>query len=333
MSMKYQSEEHQLKEHQSEEYQSAEHKSEGNHSGEYQSYDGRQIFYVKWQAQNEIAVLQIAHGLGEMADYYEEFAKLANDHHITVYLNEARGHGRTRAAYNSENIIEQYVKDVVELNRQIKKTYTDKPLFILGHSLGSVVTQLAILEYPQAWNGLILTGMPYQKNISELMKEVSREIVENGENADSISTFLKLFANINDSFPESEGSLAWLTSDEERRAYYIDLPYTNILYSNRFYRDFLEKSKEVQETGIVGYEDQTVPIAILGGESDVISENGTYGKTVTKKLKNTGFTNVSNKIYPQMRHSILQERNREQVFEDIAEWIGEISQNFDLNYK
>ena len=151
--------------------------------------------------------------------------------------------------------------------------------------------------------------------------------MENGENADSISTFLKLFANVNNSFPESEGSLAWLTSDEERRAHYMDLPYTNVLYSNRFYRDFLEKSKEVQETGIVGYEEQTVPIAILGGALDVISENGTYGKTVTKKLKNAGFTNVSNKIYPQMRHSILQERNREQVFEDITEWIGEISRN------
>jgi len=288
---------------------------------EFETYDGEKIFYKRWQAENEVAIIQIAHGLGEMSDYYEEFAKLANEKHITVYLNEARGHGRTKARFNKDNIIEQYVKDIYEQNRQIRKIHTYKPVFILGHSLGTLVGQSAILQYPNIWDGLILIGIPYYENILELIDGITKEIAENGESAESVSTFLKMFSSINDSFSKEEGVLAWLTSDEERRNYYISLPYTNISYSNRFYKEFLEKSEEVQGKGIEIYSDKTFPIFILGGGCDVISKDGTYGKIKAEQLQDRDFTNVQVKIYLKLRHSILQERDRTQVVDDILKWV------------
>lgn len=288
---------------------------------QFTSYDGENIVYKRWQAENESVIIQIAHGLGEMADYYEEFAKCANDNHITVYLNEARGHGRTQAHYNDENIIQQYAEDIFILNQQIRKIHIGKQVYLLGHSLGTLTGQIAILRHAGVWNGIILTGIPYYEKITELLQVVLEEIEKKGEDAASVSTFEELFASINDSFPEDEGILAWLTSDEERRNYYITLPYTNVLYSNRFYRDFLEKGKEVQEAGILDYIDHNFPIYILGGERDMVSKEGTYGKIKAEQLQNIGFTDTKVKIYPDLRHSILQERNRYNVYKDIFDWI------------
>lgn len=152
---------------------------------EYISYDGEKISYKRWLAEKEMCIVQIAHGLGEMSDYYEEFARIANEHHISVYLNEARGHGKTQAIYNQENIIDQMVHDLSELNKLIRKSGGHSPIFLLGHSLGSVLGQLAAVRYEKAWQGLILTGIPHHQNVKELLNEIHKEIERVGLQAPS----------------------------------------------------------------------------------------------------------------------------------------------------
>jgi len=306
----------------------------------YTSYDGEKIFYKEWQAEKEKAVIQIAHGLGEMADYYEEFARIANRSHFTVYLNEARGHGRTGPVFNSENIMDQFEKDLLHLNNIIREKHINKPVFLVGHSMGTVIIQSILSDnksqdndknqdndIQRTWAGVLLSGIPYQENMEELINEVYMEISLYGEDAPSVTTFTKMFSNVNDSFSQEEGALAWLTGDGERRDYFLSLPYTNVSYSNRFYKDFLEKSLEVQEEGIFRYCDKSLPVYILGGQFDVVSKSGTYGEARAKEMEENGFTNVKVKTYQGFRHSILQEIQRKLVYENILEWITGLCEN------
>ena len=62
-------------------------------------------------------------------------------------------------------------------------------------------------------------------------------------------------------------------------------------------------------------------ILLIAGDKDPVGE---YGKGVTevyKTLRKTGHTNTVMKLYPEARHELLNELNREEVTEDILRWL------------
>ena len=63
------------------------------------------------------------------------------------------------------------------------------------------------------------------------------------------------------------------------------------------------------------------PILLLTGSNDVTAANGTYGDTKAKLLLEAGYRDVTSIIYPGLRHSVLQEKARMKVLEDIAQWL------------
>ena len=62
---------------------------------------------------------------------------------------------------------------------------------------------------------------------------------------------------------------------------------------------------------------------LLSGEEDPV---GAYGKGVRKvynRLRQAGAQDVQLKLYPGARHEMLNEINREQVYQDILAWCEE----------
>jgi alpha-beta hydrolase superfamily lysophospholipase len=81
-----------------------------------------------------------------------------------VYANDHRGHGRTaRAAedvgfFAEQNGWQKCVDDLWRLNRQISTNYPGLPIILLGHSMGSFLTQHFIIERGNALAGAVLSG-------------------------------------------------------------------------------------------------------------------------------------------------------------------------------
>lgn len=293
---------------------------------EFKSYDKNNIFYKKWESSETKAIIQIFHGLGEMADYYEEFAREANKNNLTVYLFEYRGHGRTKAPFGEGNIFDQYVRDSLIFNTLIKKEYPDKKIFAIGHSLGTGIIQGALNLFPEFWAGVILTGLPDQRYDEKLIQGILEEIGKNGPDAPNVGAATELFGNLNDSFASEGSTLSWLTRDAERRDYYERLPYTNVSYSNRFYLDQAEYSTKMNQHGLSELENKDFPILILTGGNDIIADHGKYGDTKVKELIQKGFEDATSIVYPEFRHSILQEVGRDIVYNDIFDWIAKHNQ-------
>ena len=64
-----------------------------------------------------------------------------------------------------------------------------------------------------------------------------------------------------------------------------------------------------------------LPVFFVAGEDDPV---GDYGKDVMKAVdmfKNIGMKNVSLKLYPTDRHEILNETDRDQVYQDLLSWL------------
>ncbi len=281
-------------------------------------YNG--MYCKKWLADGEKAKIQIIHGLGEMSEYYEQFAAYMTRHGISVYLSEYRDHGRTALPTDTDNILQTSADECYAFSEYIS-SQSGSPLFLLGHSLGSQMAQY-ILKHcgTKLYRGVILTGCPNIHNTKALMADINAEIAAKGADTPSTDVFLKLFGKVAEPFPE-KCTVSWVTSDLERAEYYEALPYTNKMYSCRFYKSFIMLSEEVQQESYLADAQIKPPMLLISGTMDMVGDKGGYTKIKADQLRSNGF-NVKLKLCDGMRHSVLQEKERDSVYELIADFIN-----------
>lgn len=273
----------------------------------------------KWLADEEKAKIQVIHGLGEMSEYYEQFADYMTSHGISVYLSEYRDHGRTTLPTDIDNIVQLSADECLSFSEHISAD-SNTPLFLLGHSLGSQMAQ-HILKHGKSklYSGVILTGCPHIHNTDTLLSDIDAEISAKGADVPSTDVFLKLFGKVAEPFPE-KCTVSWVTSDLERAEYYETLPYTNKMYSCRFYRSFLQLASEVQDDKYLSDIFPKPPVLLISGTEDMVGDKGEYAKEKAAVLKANGF-DVRLEVFDGMRHSVLQEKERTSVYRLITDFI------------
>ena len=132
---------------------------------------------------------------------------------------------------------------------------------------------------------------------------------------------MKVFGKVAERFPE-KCTISWVTSDLERAEFYEKLPYSNVMYSNRFYKSFLSAQKITQDKDFAKGVEKKIPLFILSGSEDSVGGYGLYPPRKAEEYKKAGF-DVTLKIYEGMRHSILQEKDRKSVYLDILNVVGD----------
>ena len=276
------------------------------------------IYCKKWIPEKPRAVIQIIHGLGEMTEYYEQFAEYMISQGIGVFMGELRYHGRTALPTDEDDLITLMKEESYKLSLEVKKELPDTYLVLLGHSMGAAIAQLMIRDY-DIYDEAVLTGCAEIPDLEMLLPQLDREIEKNGIDSPCLEVFMKVFGKVAERFPE-KCTTSWVTSDLERAEYYEKLPYSNVMYSNRFYKSFLTAQKVTQDRDFPMSIKKKIPISILSGSDDSVADFGEYPFVKAKDYKNAGF-DVTLKIYYRMRHSILQERNRKMVYRDIIRYM------------
>ncbi|MFH1313059.1 MAG: alpha/beta hydrolase, partial [Candidatus Eisenbacteria bacterium] len=130
----------------------------------YKDQDGVEVFVYKWSpGSSPEAAVQIAHGLAEHAARYEEFAEFLTGAGYVCYADDHRGHGKT--AGDGKNLgrlgpggWDSTVKALKALTDIIKKDNPGIPLFMIGHSWGSLLAQDYIEQWGSEIKGIILSG-------------------------------------------------------------------------------------------------------------------------------------------------------------------------------
>lgn len=291
------------------------------------TYDGESVYYRVWRADSPKAVIQILTGLAEVEDYYEDFARASVQEGYSVYLHEYRQFGRSRAGYGEGNLFVNYARDGAFLLDLIRKEEPGLKVFVLCHSLGTMVSQLAVYHAGARWDGIIFTGLSHNgaalENRLRQLEMAQKAIEESGPDAESSDIYEEVFNHLNDSFAGEKDPFSFITSDPGKREWIASLPYTSPSYTNRFFRDFASAWLMLEEQGLETSADPSLPVIILNGSEDVTAENGTYGDTKLDLLEEAGFEDVESVVYEGLRHSILQETLADMVTSDILEWIQE----------
>lgn len=301
---------------------------------------GKQIYYEKFSSGDQSgddsrqnpprAVVQILTGLAEMAWYYRDFADEAVKAGYTVYLHEYRLHGRTEAGYDekSDNLFRTFAQDAGRMRQIIGRENPGVPVILMGHSLGTAVGQIAISSKYGTWDGFVLTGpsnliFPPEKE-ARMRSIFEAAIGRDGLDAPSREIYAELFDGNNEPFAEEHSPFSFITSDPEKWKWIASVPFTSPAYSNRFFRDMVNLWTEVLPENLLENNDfQDLPVLILSGGEDVSSQMGKWAAEKASLLEDEGYEDVSYKIYPGTRHSILQDVKRDEVTSDILNWIGE----------
>lgn len=129
---------------------------------EEKSFDGvkdLKIFYQRWIPDSEPkSILQIVHGFGEHSGRYMNIVNALIPMEIAIYVKDHRGHGRSDGIRNYVDKFDDYIEDERIMNEIIQKDFPNKPIFMLGHSMGSAIAVYFAKKYSDRLKGLILSG-------------------------------------------------------------------------------------------------------------------------------------------------------------------------------
>lgn len=294
--------------------------------------EGLDIYTYKWEDENikkPKAVIQIAHGMAETAQRYETFAKVLTKNGYIVYINDHRGHGKTaKIIENVGHLAEKegfrcLVEDMYTLTNIIKKENEDLPIYLFGHNMGSFASQRYIMDYSNNLSGLILCGSNGKQgiilNLAHLI--INREIKKYGRRSKSNKINNLIFGG--EIIRRNEKTkFDWLSRDKEQVEKYINDPFCGVVCSCGFFYDLVQGLKEIEDKENLKKVPLDIPIYIISGDKDPIGKNGKGVLRLRDRYIKLGVKDVTCKLYKDGRHELLNEINREEVFEDIICWLN-----------
>lgn len=297
----------------------------------YLSADGKtQIHAVEWiPDEKPKAILQIAHGVTEYILRYEQFAEYLVEKGIIVVGNDHLGHGKS-IAKDSEPMYfgptgswKWAVEDMYTCTKMIKEKYPEIPYYMLGFSLGSFLLRTYLIEYPGIADAAIIMGTgetpPVQIALAKFI--ANKEAKKVGENHTSPMIKKLTFDTYNKFLAPNRTDYDWLCSDNEGLDEYIADQMRGGNLSAGLFREMLSGMKFTSEIKNLKKMNLNTPILFISGDEDPVGEKGKGVIKAYHKFQDIGMKDVEIKLYPKLRHDILHEKCKKEIYEYVYNWI------------
>ena len=289
------------------------------------------VFARCWYPSDEKpkAIIQIAHGMAEHGERYEDFANFLCGKGFAVIVNDHIGHGKSVKSdddlgYFGENMgWDAFVEDERAFTELIIAEFPDTPLVFFGHSMGSFIAREYIRRYgtDKRIKAAIFCGTSGKNPASGIAIPLAGTIAKI-KGSRHKSNFINgvAFGTYNNKIPDAETAFDWLSSDKKEVKKYIDDKYCGFLFTAAGYKDLFTVLHTVSAKDWYSDVTNDIPILLIAGEEDPVGAYGKGVKQVYNNLKNAGKKDVTVKLYKGMRHEILNEVDRKTVYEDVAAW-------------
>jgi alpha-beta hydrolase superfamily lysophospholipase len=304
------------------------------HSNIFNSQTG-QLYYHQWQAEKPKAWIHIMHGMAEHSARYAELAAMLNQQGIMVTGDDHRGHGQTgEAADNLYHIGDrdswnQLIEDQWQLISYLSKQQ-QLPLIILGHSMGSFMATRFCQVYgdqlQSALNGrlkgLVLSGSNYDAPIAFKIAAGAAWIERARLGPREASPIMEQlsFGAFDRSFKPTRTEKDWLSRDHQVVDDYIADPWCGGAISTQSWYDFLQGMAELTDPKAMAKIDNRLPIYLFSGDLDPVGKRGAGVIKLQQALVDGGVKSVEIKLYQDGRHEMLNEINKEEVYNDLLAW-------------
>jgi len=294
------------------------------------STEGRtKIHVIEWIPEGDVkAVLQIAHGMVEYIDRYHDFATYLAGRGICVVGHDHLGHGQSVCSKGDYGYFPHIdgnkcvIGDIHKLRNLTSEKYPDIPYFMLGHSMGSFLLRQYLTMHSKGLAGAVVMGTGHQPRVILSAGQIICRIAALVKGWKYRSQFVNnlSFGSYNKKFEPAETPKDWVTSYKPIRDIYVKDPLTSFTFTVGGYYQMFEGMKVLDTKGSVDKIRKDLPVFFVAGEDDPVGDFGKGVQRIYEKYKAAGIQDVSIKLYKGDRHEILNEVDREQVYDDLYAW-------------
>lgn len=296
--------------------------------------DGAEIYVRVWggpdtDAGQPRAVLQLAHGMTEHIQRYDDFASYLAERCIAVVGNDHRGHGHTGEKAGSMGYFadhdgfDRVTDDLRAVTDWIAARWPGAPRYLMGHSMGSMLARRYIQRFPDAIDGVILMGTAGDPGVlGKVGRWLARlEMRRTGPRRPSMFLSSLVFGGYNKKVPNPKTAFAWLARDPEAVAAYMADPWCGFVPSAGFYYDLLTGLQRIHDDALIARIPKELPMLFVTGDADPVGGYGQGVERVIAQYKRHGLRNIESIMYAGARHELLNELNKAEVYNDIYAWL------------
>lgn len=281
-------------------------------------------------------VVQLVHGMNEHKERYYPFMDyLAGEGFISV-IHDNRGHGKSICSPDDLGFMfrdggQGFVSDIAQMNRIVRETYPQLPLFLIGHSMGSLGARCFIKHNDHLINGLIVLGCPCYSRFSGIFRTINSELVKNlGSRYRSEKVCAAAEAFLNKGF-EHDLLNSWICSDRDVVEAFNADPLCNFKYTLNGYEGLLYLLHETYSKRGWQVSNPHLPIRFISGADDPCMYSEKKFFKAVSLLEKLGYESTSHRLFEGMRHEVLNEKNNTAVWKDIAKtlfsWIDRFNED------
>lgn len=289
--------------------------------------DNVEVYVKRWfdSSKKPKAIVQIAHGMVEHINRYNDFAEFLVENDIFVYGSDHRGHGKTGEKQGlfgylaDEDGFEKTTNDLFEITKQIKQEYPDTPLFLLGHSMGSFLARNYIQKNSSLIDGVILSGTGFYPSGTSKAGKTAASTLPAREKSNLMNTLA--FFSYNKHVKSKRTNIDWLSRDESVVQAFIDDPYCGFIPTASFFYDLMDGLITIHDKKLIKSVRSDLPMLLISGTEDPV---GDYASGVWKTAQlydKAGLNNVMTMLFEDGRHEMLNEINRNEVYQAIHKWV------------
>jgi alpha-beta hydrolase superfamily lysophospholipase len=262
-------------------------------------------------------------GMQEYSARYATFAHFLNQHGYNVHVLDHQGQGENAGSIEAQQRWKKgnwdWTLEALHVEANVLKR-EGKPVILMGHSMGSFFVQSYLEHYPLSVDKSIIMGsngpgMPYG-----LAKFLSA-ITTTKKNWDKPSKFINKMAVGGYHVKDEKTPLDWLSYNEENVQNYIADPYCGYPNTCGFYHEFMAGMATLYQKKNIKKISPEEHILLVSGEEDPVGGCGKGVKKLYAMYQKCGVKDVTMRLYPHMRHEILNEKNNEAVLQDILTFI------------
>lgn len=295
----------------------------------YPSCGQGEIRGLRWEPDGDVkAVVQIVHGIAEHVQRYDHFASFLTQHGILVVAQDHMGHGRSIDGGSTKGYFTggwfAAVDDTYRLLQETKAEFPHTPYILLGHSMGSFIARSILCKYPDSGiAGAIISGTAWMPGAVVTAGHALAGIICKLQDEKLPNDTLQgmMFGGYNKRIERVRTKSDWLTRDETIVDAYEADPDCGFVTSGGLLRDMLVGLKFIHNKNHLMQMERTLPVLFLSGEEDPVGGYGSGVRAAAEAFQKVGMDHIDLRLYPGGRHEMLNELNREEVYEDILGWI------------
>lgn len=290
---------------------------------------------------NPRGILQLVHGMAEHRERYHDFMDYCVEQGFVVIIHDHRGHGASVRSeedfgYFGKDGINGIIHDVHQVTEYIKHRFPGLPLTLFGHSMGSLIVRCYMQEYDAEVNGLIVCGSPSKRVGAGAGKFIAKflQLFHGGKHRSSFVNRLA-FGGYNQQsakLARQNGQTvdmakhypvlnSWVVSDPAVVAAYDADPRDGFTFTLNGFENLFRLMQRAYNRKGWAMTNPTAPIFFISGADDPCLISHKDFVRAVNFMRQRGYQNVTSKLYPGMRHEILNEKGKQEVWRDVLDFI------------